>query len=127
MIDLFFNGGVLFMSILSLVLIAIFIGAIYLGFSLYGRKIKTPEKIIMVNNSIKSLSLFALVFGILGQLIGLFSAFGAVKIGSVEVSPAMMMQAFEVSMITSIYGAIIFCVGYGLYRSFQRLMNSGRA
>ena len=121
MIDLFFNGGVLFMSILSLILIAIILCSIFLSFLLFSGKLINPKNIILVNY-IKSLSLFALIFGILGQLIGLFSAFSAVQIGSVYVSPTKMMQGFEVSVITSIYGALIFCVGYILYRVFQKLM-----
>lgn len=112
------------MTILSLILVTIIICAIFLSSSLFGRKIKNPEKIIRVNHYIKSLSFFALVFGLLGQLIGLFSAFSAVKIGSVEASVTMMMEGFKVSMITSIYGALIFCVGFILYRLIQKSISS---
>ncbi|PTX41499.1 MotA/TolQ/ExbB proton channel family protein [Christiangramia gaetbulicola] len=123
MIDLFFKGGALFMSILSLVLLAIIFGAVFISIPFFRERNDPSDKQIRINNYIKSLSFFALIFGILGQLIGLFSAFSAVKIGSVEASPAMMMKGFEVSMISSIYGALIFILGIILFRFFRRNMN----
>ncbi|QYA26155.1 MotA/TolQ/ExbB proton channel family protein [Gramella sp. MT6] len=111
------------MSILSLVLLAIIISAVLISIPFFRERNNHSDKLIRINNYIKSLSLFALIFGILGQLIGLFSAFSAVKIGSVEASPAMMMKGFEVSMISSIYGALIFILGIILHGYFRRFRN----
>ena len=58
---------------------------------------------------IKSVGLLAIITGVLGQLIGLFSAFEAIQqMGSV--SPAMLAGGLKVSMITTIYGMIIYIV-----------------
>ena len=58
---------------------------------------------------IKNAGLLAVITGILGQLIGLFSAFEAIQqMGSV--SPAMLASGLKVSMITTIYGVIIYIV-----------------
>ena len=62
-------------------------------------------------DSIKSLGLLALVLGMLGQFIGLFSAFEVIS-GGMAVSPEMMAGGVKVSMITSIYGMIIFVISY---------------
>jgi len=63
---------------------------------------------------VKSFGSFALVTGILGQLIGLFSAFQAIaEIGAV--SPAMLAGGLKVSMITTIYGVVIFLIAYMIW------------
>lgn len=65
-------------------------------------------------NAVKSIGLFAMVFGILGQLIGLFSAFEQIsQIG--EVSQKMLASGIRVSSITSIYGIIIFLICYATW------------
>ncbi len=63
---------------------------------------------------VKSTGLLAAITGILGQLIGLFSAFEAIQqMGSV--SPAMLAGGIKVSMITTIYGVIIYLLSIVLY------------
>jgi hypothetical protein len=102
----FYEGGPLFMGILSIVLLAVFIVAI-----LAILKKDQPEATVGKLDTVKSLGLFALVFGMLGQFIGLFSAFEVISTG-MEISPAMMAGGVKVSMITSIYGMIIFVISY---------------
>ncbi|WP_421764483.1 MotA/TolQ/ExbB proton channel family protein [Ekhidna sp.] len=98
MIELFQMGGMLFMSILTIELSLV----IYFGVKGFLNKNKK-------SSSIKSVGLLAVITGILGQLIGLFSAFEAIQqIGSV--SPAMLAGGLKVSMITTIYGVIIYII-----------------
>lgn len=71
---------------------------------------------------IKSVGLLALVVGILGQMIGLFSAFQAIEqMGSV--SPAMLAGGLKVSSITTIYGLIIYAVSLLLWMASSKLKN----
>lgn len=59
--------------------------------------------------NIKSAGLLAAVTGILGQLIGLFSAFEAIQqMGTV--SPAMLAGGLKVSIITTMYGIVIYII-----------------
>ncbi|WP_420582670.1 MotA/TolQ/ExbB proton channel family protein [Reichenbachiella sp.] len=103
MIDLLFEGGILFMSILTITL------AISLGLTIFHLVNKTQDESQLA--LIKSVGLFALVFGILGQFIGLYGALQ--HISQVEsVSSAMLAGGIRVSSITSIYGMIIFVVSY---------------
>ncbi|MEP0984051.1 MotA/TolQ/ExbB proton channel family protein [Ekhidna sp.] len=98
MIELFQMGGMLFMSILTVELSLV----IYFG-------VKGFLNNNIESSSIKSVGLLAVITGILGQLIGLFSAFEAIQqIGSV--SPAMLAGGLKVSMITTIYGVIIYII-----------------
>ena len=101
MIELFQMGGMLFMSLLTLLLIGVVIATLK-----YWGKVGDDQKEL---DLIKSLGLLALVIGILGQMIGLFDAFEAIQqMGSV--SPAMLAGGLKVSSITSIYGVIIYAV-----------------
>lgn len=103
MIDLLFEGGILFMSILTIVFAA--------NCGLFAYHLIKKTKDDSETNLIKSVGLFALVFGLLGQFIGLYSALQ--HISQVEsVSSAMLAGGIRVSSITSIYGMIIFVLSY---------------
>lgn len=98
MIELFQMGGLLFMSILTIELIVV------VFFS-----VKAFTNNANNTNAIKSAGLLAAITGILGQLIGLFSAFEAIQqMGTV--SPAMLAGGLKVSMITTIYGIVIYVI-----------------
>lgn len=106
----FYEGGPLFMGMLSIVLLIILALTIV---SIVQEK-QSGQSPVKNFNNIKSLGLFALVLGMLGQFIGLFSAFEIIG-GGMEISPQMMAQGVKVSMITTIYGMIIFLVSYLLW------------
>ena len=63
---------------------------------------------------IKTAGVIALVTGILGQMIGLYSAFTAIE-AAADISPAILAGGLSVSMITPIYGMAIFIVSYLLW------------
>lgn len=108
MIDLFFKGGPIFMGFLTIIL---FVVILLLGNTfiiIYTRKINNSEEILRKINHIRSAGLFALIIGLLGQLIGLFSAFRAIKIGEVEISQSLFVEGFKVSMVPTVYGILIF-------------------
>jgi biopolymer transport protein ExbB/TolQ len=92
MIDLFLEGGLLFMSLLTL----LFIGVIYTA--------------VKGEKSLKLFGLLALTIGILGQLIGIFQMYeGIVSMGG-EISQAMLVGGLRVSSITTIYGLLIYSI-----------------
>ncbi len=94
--DLFYQGGPLFMGILSMVgllLIAAFIAA-------------TMGKVKF--SAVRELGLLALVIGVLGQLIGLYEGFKGLEQMSGSVNPALIMGGLKVSMISMLYGVILF-------------------
>ena len=98
-IELHYQGGMLFMSVLS-ILFALIIASAIFGI------IKDSQKWIKIS---QELGLFALVWGILGQVLGLFGAFQAIEIVG-EVSQALLAGGLKVSSITTLYGLIIFLV-----------------
>jgi biopolymer transport protein ExbB/TolQ len=111
MLQLFFEGGALFMGILTLSLLAIISLAVMNVLKIKSDQDRNVQTMQHRLTYIKSVGLFSLVFGVLGQLIGLFTAFGTIsKIGSV--SSEILMAGIRVSMITTIYGVIIFLISY---------------
>ena len=99
------------MSVLFLILLTVLIFTI-LGFIQLSSK--SESNLVRLNNmvlAIKFLGGFAAVWGILGQGIGIYQA--CVAIQEVEdVSPALLAGGFQISMITALYGIIIFLISH---------------
>ena len=107
LIDLFFQGGVLFMSVLTLLLIL----AIVVAF-VNGRAVLSKDQEPLVEKRaklsyIKSIGTLAIIVGIFGQLLGLISAFDTIE-GVGGVSTPMLMGGLKVSLISTLYGFVIF-------------------
>ena len=123
MLDLFYMGGPLFMGILTLVFLLLITFTIQIILQTTRKKVVKHEKI----NRLKSIGLLALVIGVLGQLIGLFSAFQSIEeMGSV--SQHVLMGGLKVSSITTIYGLIIYLIsiliGLGIHSWISKLQTS---
>ncbi len=112
MIDLFYEGGILFMGMLTLIFLCMLVSAILNYLQLFNGKEVSDFQL----NAVKSIGLFALVIGVLGQLIGLFSAFEAIS-QMEEISQAMLAGGLKVSSITTIYGILISLVAYVIWFS----------
>lgn len=103
-------GGMLFMTILSISLTVI-IAASILNIMRLSKGNYDPGKQILTINDIKAIGVFAIIWGIFGQSIGLFSALQALE-GSPDISPAMIYGGIKVSFITTLYGTFIFLLSW---------------
>lgn len=111
MTNLFYMGGTLFMSILTLEFLIALVIAVIFGKLVFKENKESAGIIRHKLTYIKSMGLLALVTGILGQIIGLFSAFGHIeKVGSV--SPGVLMAGLKVSMVTTLYGLVIWIITF---------------
>lgn len=124
MTELFFKGGPIFMGLLTVVLLMVLILSMSTAFIIYTHKINNSEETLRKLNHIRSAGLFALISGVFGQLIGLFSAFRAIKIGQVEASPSLFAEGFKVSMITTIYGILIFSFSMLVWFLLKKVLNN---
>ncbi len=107
-------GGPLFMSILTIVLVVMVGWILYHFISGYKSAQLSRETILRRLGYGKSIGLFAMIIGILGQLIGLYDAFAAIeKMG--EISPSMVYGGIKVSIITTLYGIFIYLVSLILW------------
>lgn len=112
MTDLFYMGGPLFMGILTLLFLIILALATYQGAEIVRNSIRHETSFRHKLSYIKSLGLFTLVFGIFGQLLGLYQAFTAIEKAGGQISPALLAGGLKVSMITTLYGVVIFLLSY---------------
>ena len=96
MIEIFLQGGVLFMSIIT-----IFLVMVGLSFYTHSDKLKTYGNL-------------ALSSGILGSFIGLYSAFMTIQeVGNV--SPAILAGGLRVALICTLYGLLVYLISRLLY------------
>lgn len=99
------------MGILTILLLIILVLAIYRAMQILGNRVEYETTFRHYLTHIKSLGLFTLVVGILSQLIGLYQAFSAIEQAG-AVSPALLAGGLKVSMITTIYGMVIFVLSW---------------
>jgi biopolymer transport protein ExbB/TolQ len=102
----FIMGGTLFMSILTILLVIIVAVSVYFAVTIASGKASEKANFKQQLRYVKSLGLFTMITGILGQMIGLFSAFIAIEAAG-DISPAMIAGGLKVSMITSLTGVVI--------------------
>lgn len=102
-------GGMLFMSILSTLLIAILVLSGYKAYQLFFAVPSGERKIKRGIPEILQIGIFALFFGMLGQVIGLFQAFEALE-GMQSVGLPLLAGGLKVSTITTLWGSFIFGV-----------------
>tara|TARA_B100001564_G_scaffold22298_1_gene16639 strand:+ start:208 stop:519 length:312 start_codon:yes stop_codon:yes gene_type:complete len=95
MIDLFLQGGVLTMSILTFLLISVVIA--------FSKK----------QELVKSLGILAFIIGLLSALLGLYSAFNVIEqVGNV--APTILAGGIKIAFINLIYGLIIYMISISL-------------
>ena len=109
----FIAGGYEFMSVLSLELIIATAWIIYQFVKGYHSKQPNQEKILRKIGYGKSMGVFALATGFLGQMIGLIGMFEAIQ-GAVQnaesIKPHLVYAGIRVTMISATYGVLIFLV-----------------
>ncbi|WP_282148280.1 MotA/TolQ/ExbB proton channel family protein [Algibacter lectus] len=102
-VDRFMEGGPLFMS---LILIC-FLLAVFFIIKAFVNLKKDESKSIKMTSLASEASLLGLVFGFLGSIIGLITAFDAIEsMGSI--SSGMLAAGLKVSFLTTVFGTVTF-------------------
>lgn len=96
------EGGPLFMYTLLVILICV----IYLFVYALTKK-KLSQKLI---SQINSISLFALVFGFLGQIFGMIQVFDAIQFDG-NISPAILGGGIKITSLSPAFGMVVFLIG----------------
>lgn len=107
MANLFYMGGPLFMGILTFLLVVLLAVSIYLFISIASGRADERQNFRHRLTYIKSIGLFTMITGILGQLLGLVEAFKAIEAAG-DISPAILAGGLKISMITTLYGVFIY-------------------
>ena len=95
------------MGLLTLILVIVIVFSVVNIITISSRKVTNYDDISRRINRIPSLGLLAFVLGLIGQLIGLFTAFRAFRMGAVETSTSVFLEGFRISMVTTVYGLLI--------------------
>ncbi|MEQ6118418.1 MotA/TolQ/ExbB proton channel family protein [Reichenbachiella sp. MALMAid0571] len=110
MSELFEMGGS-FMGYLTVIFIILIVVSIFNGLPLFKKGFNSKEAAARKISYIKQVGLFALIVGILGQMIGLMGAFEVVaEVGSI--SQALLAGGLKISSITTIYGMLIYILSF---------------
>lgn len=115
-------GGATFMSILSLLLILMLSWMAYHLTKHLSSEQDTKERALQKMKEGKAIGLFALIVGILGQLVGLYVAFAFIAEAG-DINPGIIFNGLKVSMITTLYGIIIYLISIGLWFGANQLID----
>jgi hypothetical protein len=105
--ELFYMGGPLFMGILTALLVVILAVCVFFMISIISGRASGIKNFRHQLTYVKSVGLFTMITGILGQLIGLMMAFTAIE-QAMDISPAIIAGGLKISMITTLYGILIY-------------------
>jgi len=116
--DLFIRGGSFFMGVLTLLLIITIAWIIYHFILAYSSKQTDKADFLRKLGYGKSMGLFALVTGILGQMFGFSTMFllleeGMVK--SIDYAQSAIFRGLESTVIVTIYGILIYLLSLLLW------------
>lgn len=95
------DGGPLFMyTILAVLIICV---------ALIIKEFLKPDEKGKILELLKSLSLFALIFGFLGQMIGLIGAFDAISLET-SISHGVLAAGLKIGLLAPTFGAFTFLI-----------------
>jgi hypothetical protein len=110
-INTYLAGGVVYMHSITVLLVLNVAIATYAIYRSVSRKTVDPNWV----EAIKHVGGFAAALGTFGTLVGLFFAFNALE-GSAEAIPfQIIMGGLKVSLITVLYGLIVFFISMIVY------------
>ena len=112
------KGEPLFMALLSIPLLAL----IFVALNPYhGLLTKFPigNDLARRKKALWSIGLFAFIFGLLTQMLGLYGAMESIRVWG-EVEAQMLYDGLLISSIPAGYGLIIFIIGWLLSKSVQQ-------
>ncbi len=116
--DKFYEGGPIFMGFLTIILIITVAWYVYHVVVVYRSKPANPEKSFRKLAYGKTLGLFAMITGLLGQLMGLTGVFDALEsafAAGKEIQPVLIYGGIKVTMIVTIYGILIYLLSILLW------------
>lgn len=110
-INTYLAGGVLYMNAITVLLVLNVAIASYAIYRRVSRKTLNPNWV----ESIKHVGTFAAALGTFGTLVGLFFAFNALERSAETIPFPMIMGGLKVSLITVLYGLIVFFISMIIY------------
>lgn len=104
-INIFMDGGPVFMTLILLTLVLSFFFLVKGFLSVKDN----PEKSKRMLQFVSDVSLLGLVLGFLASIIGLIGAFDAIE-GFSEINTALLAGGLKVSFLTTLFGSFVFVI-----------------
>jgi MotA/TolQ/ExbB proton channel family len=128
--NMFIKGGPLFMGALSIILVFTTAWIIYHFIVAYNSKHADKTSSLRKLGYGKLMGIFALVTGILGQMVGLTAMFDAIEqvlaVGG-KIKPELVFGGIKATMIVTIYGMLIYLFSVLLWFSATVLIDKKHA
>lgn len=102
------EGGIVFMSILTLLFLLIMGLSVFTGIFVFRSKASNSEKAKNLLGHIKSLALFTLAFAVLSQIIGLVDIFGYLANKDPNLAAPVLAKGIKLTFHPTMYGLIIY-------------------
>ncbi|MEW7279021.1 MotA/TolQ/ExbB proton channel family protein [Aquimarina sp. 2201CG1-2-11] len=103
--QLLFDGGAYYMFPILILLLLILFLILKTILKIKKRNFKLQKNISLIN----SIGLLAIVYGVIGQLIGLVSAFDKIELLG-EISTSLLAGGLKLSALPTIFGLMVFIV-----------------
>ena len=104
----FIEGGPVFMGILTILFLIILSIAVAGGTLAFNSNHSNTPRVKKLVTYLKSVALFTLVFGILGQIIGLLNIFNYLSGSEVGVASNILAKGIKITFWPVLYGIIIY-------------------
>lgn len=102
------EGGIVFMSILTLLFLLILGLTVYAAILAFGKYGSLIARIPLIVGHIRSVALFALAFAVFSQIIGLVDIFDYLAGIDGGVSSSVLIQGIKITFHPTLYGLIIY-------------------
>ena len=106
----FIEGGIQFMSVLSLLFLIILSLAVLSVVKGIKSRNESSNGLSSFKKHIKSVALFALVFGILGQVLGLVQIFDYLSGSTIETAASVLARGIKITFYPTLYGIGIYLI-----------------
>ena len=103
------EGGIVFMSILTLLFLLILGLSVFVGISIF-RSTSTLEKLKNLVGQIKSIALFTLALAVFSQILGLVNIFGYLANKDANVASSILANGIKITFHPTMYGLIIYLI-----------------
>ena len=120
LIDHLFMGGISFMLPIYVMWIIVLFFTIKFIVNYYSEN-RNLKKLAKQNSLILFIGSFAFLFGLLGQILGLYQALVCIQTAG-DISPALIAGGLSVSLIAPIYGFILFIISGIIWYIFRSLI-----
>lgn len=113
-----FNAGGVFMWLIVVCLIMVVLLA-WRGIGSIRKKSFNRARLDL--KSLLVLGFSAIAFGVLGQVLGIYRALGAIIVAT-DISPAIVLEGFRTASISTIFGTIVFIITLLVWLGMRELL-----